>query len=93
VVSTAKSCGGPFRRGHGVQDYGNALLPWRTVARNTGLGLEGRVSRDERRRQVADALSMVGLADRSSDHPWRLSGGMAQRVQTPAPSHWNRRCC
>jgi NitT/TauT family transport system ATP-binding protein len=24
------------------QDYGNALLPWRTVARNTGLGLEGR---------------------------------------------------
>jgi ABC-type nitrate/sulfonate/bicarbonate transport system ATPase subunit len=63
------------------QDYGNALLPWRTVARNTGLGLEGRVSRDERRRRVADALSMVGLGDRSSDHPWRLSGGMAQRVQ------------
>jgi len=63
------------------QDYGNALLPWRTVARNTGLGLEGRVSRDERRRRVADALSMVGLADRGSDHPWRLSGGMAQRVQ------------
>ena len=63
------------------QDYGNALLPWRTVARNTGLGLEGRVGRDERRRRVADALSMVGLSDRSSDHPWRLSGGMAQRVQ------------
>ena len=63
------------------QDYGNALLPWRTVARNTGLGLEGRVSRDERRRRVADALSMVGLADRGSDHPWRLSGGMAQRAQ------------
>jgi len=63
------------------QDYGNALLPWRTVARNTGLGLEGRVGRDERRRRVADALSMVGLSDRGSDHPWRLSGGMAQRVQ------------
>jgi ABC-type nitrate/sulfonate/bicarbonate transport system ATPase subunit len=63
------------------QDYGNALLPWRTVARNTGLGLEGRVSRDERRQRVAEALSMVGLSDRGSDHPWRLSGGMAQRVQ------------
>ena len=63
------------------QDYGNALLPWRTVARNTGLGLEGRVGRDERRRRVSDALSMVGLADRGSDYPWRLSGGMAQRVQ------------
>jgi NitT/TauT family transport system ATP-binding protein len=63
------------------QDYGNALLPWRTVARNTGLGLEGRVGRDERRRRVADALSMVGLSDRGTDYPWRLSGGMAQRVQ------------
>jgi NitT/TauT family transport system ATP-binding protein len=63
------------------QDYGNALLPWRTVARNTGLGLEGRMGGDERRRRVADALTMVGLSDRGSDHPWRLSGGMAQRVQ------------
>jgi NitT/TauT family transport system ATP-binding protein len=63
------------------QDYGNALLPWRTVARNTELGLEGRVGRDERRRRVSDALRMVGLSDRDSDYPRRLSGGMAQRVQ------------
>jgi len=63
------------------QDYGNALLPWRTVARNVGLGLEGHMSRDERRRRVAEALRLVGLSDRGSDHPWRLSGGMAQRVQ------------
>jgi NitT/TauT family transport system ATP-binding protein len=63
------------------QDYGNALLPWRTVTRNVALGLEGRVGRDERRRRVAAALAMVGLADRGGDYPWRLSGGMAQRVQ------------
>ena len=63
------------------QDYGNALLPWRTVARNTALGLEGRVPRVERRRRVADALRMVGLEDRGTDYPWQLSGGMAQRVQ------------
>ena len=63
------------------QDYGNALLPWRTVARNAALGLEGRVGRDERRRRVADALRMVGLEDHGSEYPWRLSGGMAQRVQ------------
>ena len=63
------------------QDYGNALLPWRTVARNTALGLEGRVGRDERRRRVAEALQMVGLDDYGSEFPWRLSGGMAQRVQ------------
>jgi NitT/TauT family transport system ATP-binding protein len=63
------------------QDYENALLPWRTVARNTALGLEGRLSRDERQRRVARALQMVGLEDRGSDYPWWLSGGMAQRVQ------------
>ena len=63
------------------QDYGNALLPWRTVARNAALGLEGRIGRDERRSRVADALRMVGLEDRGSEYPWRLSGGMAQRVQ------------
>jgi NitT/TauT family transport system ATP-binding protein len=63
------------------QDYGNALLPWRTVARNTALGLEGRVTRDALRQQVAEALRMVELQDHASDYPWQLSGGMAQRVQ------------
>jgi NitT/TauT family transport system ATP-binding protein len=63
------------------QDYGNALLPWRTVARNTALGLEGRASRAERRVRVDSALRMVGLEEHGSDHPWQLSGGMAQRVQ------------
>jgi len=63
------------------QDYQNALLPWRTVARNVAIGLEQRTSRNERREKVAWALEQVGLADRGADHPWRLSGGMAQRVQ------------
>ena len=63
------------------QDYQNALLPWRTVARNTGLGLEGRIGRRERDSRVTEALSMVGLDEHGNDYPWRLSGGMAQRVQ------------
>jgi NitT/TauT family transport system ATP-binding protein len=63
------------------QDYGNALLPWRTVFRNTALGLEQRVNPGERRRRVEQALRMVGLEDRADEYPWRLSGGMAQRVQ------------
>jgi NitT/TauT family transport system ATP-binding protein len=63
------------------QDYGNALLPWRTVAGNVALGIEHRTGREERRRRVTDALGLVGLTDRGSDYPWRLSGGMAQRVQ------------
>jgi len=63
------------------QDYAASLLPWRTVERNVMLGLEGKVSKPERHSRVAEALAMVGLAERATDYPWRLSGGMQQRVQ------------
>jgi len=65
------------------QDYAHALLPWRSVRRNVALGLEGRrdCSRVERDQRVARALEVVGLAARADDRPWRLSGGMQQRVQ------------
>jgi NitT/TauT family transport system ATP-binding protein len=63
------------------QDYGHALLPWRTVARNVRLPLEGKLPPAEIRERVAAALRLVGLDGRGSDYPWRLSGGMQQRVQ------------
>lgn len=63
------------------QNYAASLLPWRTVAGNVGLGLEGKTPKQERTGRVAEALAMVGLADRAKDYPWRLSGGMQQRVQ------------
>jgi NitT/TauT family transport system ATP-binding protein len=64
------------------QDYSASLLPWRTAEKNVALGLEGRgVAARERRERVAEALEMVGLADRAGDRPWRLSGGMQQRIQ------------
>ncbi len=63
------------------QNYAASLLPWRTVERNVALGLEGKVDKAEMRERIAEALSMVGLANRAKDYPWRLSGGMQQRVQ------------
>ena len=63
------------------QDYGSALLPWRSVSRNVALPLEGHTKKTERGQRVADALATVGLADRGGEYPWRLSGGMQQRVQ------------
>jgi NitT/TauT family transport system ATP-binding protein len=63
------------------QNYAASLLPWRTVAGNVGIGLEGNTSKQERTDRVAEALAMVGLADRAKDRPWQLSGGMQQRVQ------------
>ena len=63
------------------QDYRGALLPWRTVERNVTLGLEGVLDAATRRERCRSALELVGLADRAKDYPWRLSGGMQQRVQ------------
>lgn len=63
------------------QDYGNALLPWRSVAKNVALGLERHVPKAEREERVHDALKLVDLLGFEDEYPWRLSGGMQQRVQ------------
>jgi NitT/TauT family transport system ATP-binding protein len=63
------------------QDYGNALLPWRTVERNVALPIERRLPRTERNERVGEALRLVGLEGRGGDYPAQLSGGMQQRVQ------------
>ncbi|MGD9945337.1 MAG: ABC transporter ATP-binding protein [Burkholderiaceae bacterium] len=64
------------------QDYGRALLPWRTVAGNVELALESRrVPKSERGEIIRDLLSRVGLAERADAFPVQLSGGMQQRLQ------------
>jgi NitT/TauT family transport system ATP-binding protein len=63
------------------QDYSNALLQWRTVANNVGLGIERRMDTTARHERIAQALRLVGLDRNAGDYPWQLSGGMQQRVQ------------
>ena len=64
------------------QDYGRALLPWRTAAGNIGLALEAiGLSRGERAMRVGALLEKVGLAGHGDKYPAQLSGGMQQRVQ------------
>ncbi|MCX8013501.1 MAG: ATP-binding cassette domain-containing protein, partial [Rectinema sp.] len=61
------------------QDYG--LLPWLTVGRNAGLGLEAQhIPHHEREAKVAPILGELGLQEWSHTYPIRLSGGMQQRV-------------
>ena len=60
------------------QDF--ALLPWRTVAGNVALALEGRLGRPERERRVAAVVEKMGLAAFAGAYPRQLSGGMRQRV-------------
>jgi NitT/TauT family transport system ATP-binding protein len=82
VLLDSKSVTGPSGEAVTVfQDYASALLPWRTVARNVALPLEGHVDKALRSQSVMRALDIVGLADRANEYPWRLSGGMQQRVQ------------
>src|SRR5262249_21288733 len=63
------------------QDYSNALLQWRSIARNVSLGVEGHLDRGAVAQRVGEALQMVGLERNADDYPWQLSGGMQQRVQ------------
>lgn len=64
------------------QDYGRALLPWRTVEGNVSLALEAAgVAADQRPERIRRVLETVGLAAHASKFPVQLSGGMQQRVQ------------
>jgi sulfonate transport system ATP-binding protein len=55
------------------------LLPWLSVERNVGFGLEPRPA-GERRDRIAAQLDRVGLADKAGAWPRELSGGQAQRA-------------
>jgi NitT/TauT family transport system ATP-binding protein len=57
------------------------LLPWRSVLGNVELGLEAAaVPKKDRRDRAMEALRMVGLEAVADSPPYRLSGGMQQRV-------------
>ena len=63
------------------QDYGNALLPWRTVRANVALGIEENVRGKALDERIDTALALVGLTTAALEYPPKLSGGMQQRLQ------------
>lgn len=57
------------------------LMPWRTIADNITLGLEGLdVSDQIRRERVEHTLQLVGLVGYGERWPYQLSGGQRQRI-------------
>jgi len=78
-----RAVGSPSRAAAFVfQDYGRALLPWRTVAGNVSLALEAAgIPRAQRSACVKRVLTTVDLAAHADKFPAQLSGGMQQRVQ------------
>jgi NitT/TauT family transport system ATP-binding protein len=66
-------------RGVVFQEF--ALMPWLTVAGNIEFGLRSKgVPAAERRSAVQRYIDLVGLSGFETFHPYRLSGGMRQRV-------------
>jgi len=64
------------------QDYGKALLPWRTAAGNISLALEATdAPKAQREMRIAELLDKIGLTDHADKFPGQLSGGMQQRLQ------------
>jgi NitT/TauT family transport system ATP-binding protein len=64
------------------QDYGKALLPWRTAAGNVSLALEAAgVPRAKRATRIEALLAKVGLPRHADKYPAQMSGGMQQRLQ------------
>jgi len=63
------------------QEYGRSLMPWTSVRNNVLLPLRHKkLSNDERRALVEEAVGAVGLTRFLDHYPWQLSGGMQQRV-------------
>src|SRR5882724_8696259 len=64
------------------QDYGKALLPWRTAAGNVSLALEASgISFSRRAVRIDELLKKVGLPNHAGKYPAEMSGGMQQRLQ------------
>jgi NitT/TauT family transport system ATP-binding protein len=64
------------------QDYGKALLPWRTAAGNISLALEASgIAASQRAARIDELLKKVGLPNHAGSYPAEMSGGMQQRLQ------------
>lgn len=59
----------------------DGLFPWQTVAQNIALGFRHLNGEAERRAQLKEMVSLIGLAGFEDHYPHQLSGGMRQRVE------------
>ena len=71
----------PEQRGFGMVFQNYALFPHMGVRANIGFGLRmHRTPKQEARRRVDEAISLVQLEEHADKYPGQLSGGQQQRV-------------
>lgn len=56
------------------------LFPWLTVEKNIAFGIHENLSKEEKKKQAAKMIRMIGLQGFEKAIPRQLSGGMQQRV-------------
>ncbi len=71
------------------------LLPWKTVKQNVAFALtaSGRATGTEAMDRAMSYIEKVGLAKFADSFPHMLSGGMKQRVPSPAAWRWSPTSC
>jgi taurine transport system ATP-binding protein len=85
---------GPARRPRRGRSCATALMPWLTVIDNVAVRLQMRGLGKAVRHEVArEKLAVVGLTGFETRMIYELSGGMQQRVGSPARSPTTRACC
>lgn len=78
ILLNGKRLNGPSKN-RGMVFQNHRLLPWLTIEKNIGLGLEGKSSA-EKARIVQEHIDLVGLQGFGKSYPHQLSGGMSQRA-------------
>lgn len=79
LVDGTSVTGPSLERGIIFQDH--RLFPWLTVEKNIAMAFEARrIDPEEKRRQIAAHIKLVGLTGFETAYPYQLSGGMAQRA-------------
>jgi ABC-type Fe3+/spermidine/putrescine transport system ATPase subunit len=80
VVNDPVSRVPPEKRGLGMVFQELALWPHMTVRESLEFVLEGRATRDERRRRAEEAAETAGITKKLDSRPAAISGGERQRV-------------
>ena len=79
LVDGEEVTGPSLDRGIIFQDH--RLFPWLTVENNIAMAFEARrIAPEDKKRQIAEHIKLVGLAGFEKAYPYQLSGGMAQRA-------------
>lgn len=78
ILLDGKRINGPSAN-RGIVFQEPRLLPWLTVEKNVGFGLDGKKSIDKKK-IIQEHIDLVGLRGFEKTYPYQLSGGMAQRA-------------